>query len=112
MKFDILQKISLLVFYLQDDDDGHLVVLTIIEELMNKTQDEFLDHFARLGVFSKVQALIDTENENETIKSANATITATDELQPQSTSSTSGAAASGQPTTNGKYIDNINNGLT
>ncbi|XP_058454046.1 E3 ubiquitin-protein ligase Ufd4 isoform X2 [Malaya genurostris] len=41
-----------------DDEDGHLVVLTIIEELMSKTQNDFLDHFARLGVFSKVQALM------------------------------------------------------
>lgn len=45
-------------FHLQDDEDGHLVVLTIIEELMNKRQEEFLDHFARLGVFSKVQSLM------------------------------------------------------
>ncbi|GAB0092249.1 E3 ubiquitin-protein ligase Ufd4 [Sergentomyia squamirostris] len=43
-----------------DDEDGHLVVLTIIEELMSKTHDEFLDHFARLGVFSKVQSLMGT----------------------------------------------------
>ncbi|XP_058814287.1 E3 ubiquitin-protein ligase Ufd4 isoform X4 [Topomyia yanbarensis] len=42
----------------EDDEDGHLVVLTIIEELMSKTQNDFLDHFARLGVFSKVQALM------------------------------------------------------
>lgn len=42
----------------QDDEDGHLVVLIIIEELMSKTKDEFLDHFARLGVFTKVQALM------------------------------------------------------
>ena len=35
-----------------------MVVLTIIEDLMTKTQEAFLDHFARLGVFSKVQALM------------------------------------------------------
>lgn len=54
----------------EDDEDGHLVVLTIIEELMSKTQDEFLDQFARLGVFSKVQALMGPENESsiESIK--------------------------------------------
>ncbi|XP_075224551.1 ubiquitin fusion-degradation 4-like isoform X4 [Lycorma delicatula] len=40
-----------------DDEDGHLVVLQIIEDLMNKAQDIFLDHFARLGVFSKVVQL-------------------------------------------------------
>ncbi|XP_044733919.1 E3 ubiquitin-protein ligase HECTD1 isoform X2 [Chrysoperla carnea] len=40
-----------------EDEDGHLVVLSIISDLMAKAQDIFLDHFARLGVFSKVQAL-------------------------------------------------------
>lgn len=55
----------------QDDEDGHLVVLTIIEELMTKRQEEFLDHFARLGVFSKVQALMgaNIEVESDVIKS-------------------------------------------
>jgi len=48
---------------LQDDGDGHLIVLNIIEEIMCKTQEEFLDHFARLGVFAKVQALMDTDAE-------------------------------------------------
>lgn len=51
---------------LQDDEDGHMVVLIIIEELMSKTQDEFLDNFARLGVFSKVQALIGGSSDTET----------------------------------------------
>lgn len=39
---------------------------------MSKTQDEFLDHFARLGVFSKVQALMGSTNESDpdVIKSA------------------------------------------
>jgi hypothetical protein len=41
----------------QDDEDGHLVVLQIIEDLMTKAKDIFLDHFARLGVFSKVLQL-------------------------------------------------------
>ncbi|KAK9885691.1 hypothetical protein WA026_012456 [Henosepilachna vigintioctopunctata] len=40
-----------------DDEDGHLVVLSIIQDLMLKSQELFLDHFARLGIFSKVQAL-------------------------------------------------------
>lgn len=55
----------------QDDEDGHLVVLTIIEELMTKRQEEFLDHFARLGVFSKVQSLMgsNVETESDVIKS-------------------------------------------
>lgn len=40
-------------------------MLTIIEELMNKRQEEFLDHFARLGVFSKVQSLMGPSGETE-----------------------------------------------
>lgn len=39
---------------------------------MNKRQEEFLDHFARLGVFSKVQALMggcNGENDIDVIKS-------------------------------------------
>lgn len=42
---------------MQEDEDGHLVVLQIIQDLMSKAQDIFLDHFARLGVFSKVMQL-------------------------------------------------------
>jgi hypothetical protein len=33
------------------------MVLQIIQDLMTKAQDIFLDHFARLGVFSKVLQL-------------------------------------------------------
>ncbi|XP_044749275.1 E3 ubiquitin-protein ligase Ufd4 isoform X2 [Coccinella septempunctata] len=40
-----------------EDEDGHLVVLSIIQDLMSKAQELFLDHFARLGIFSKVQTL-------------------------------------------------------
>ncbi|XP_071056058.1 E3 ubiquitin-protein ligase Ufd4 isoform X3 [Onthophagus taurus] len=41
----------------EEDEDGHLVVLAIIQDLMLKAQDIFLDHFARLGIFSKVLSL-------------------------------------------------------
>uniref|UniRef100_A0A0K8T796 E3 ubiquitin-protein ligase n=1 Tax=Lygus hesperus TaxID=30085 RepID=A0A0K8T796_LYGHE len=41
----------------EDDEDGHLVVLQIIEDLMTKAREIFLDHFARLGVFCKVAQL-------------------------------------------------------
>lgn len=47
----------LLGFSCQDDDDGHLIVLGIAEELMVKASDIYLEQFARLGVFSKVEAL-------------------------------------------------------
>ncbi|KAJ2942645.1 hypothetical protein O0L34_g2114 [Tuta absoluta] len=40
-----------------EDDDGHLIVLGIAEELMVKADDIYLEQFARLGVFSKVEAL-------------------------------------------------------
>ena len=65
-----------IVYYLffQDDEDGHVFVLTIIDELMTKDPEEFLDHFARLGVFTKVQALMGDNNsydnnESDVIKS-------------------------------------------
>ncbi|XP_026733333.1 E3 ubiquitin-protein ligase Ufd4 isoform X4 [Trichoplusia ni] len=56
-----------------DDDDGHLIVLGIAEELMVKASDIYLEQFARLGVFSKVEGLAaapaafltsDSENSN------------------------------------------------
>ncbi|KYN06757.1 E3 ubiquitin-protein ligase HECTD1 [Cyphomyrmex costatus] len=41
----------------EEDEDGHLIVLQMIQDLMIKGKDEFLEHFARLGVFSKVATL-------------------------------------------------------
>ncbi|XP_071795349.1 E3 ubiquitin-protein ligase HECTD1-like isoform X3 [Asterias amurensis] len=41
----------------EDDDDGHLTALQIIQDIMRKGQELFLDHFARLGIFSKVSSL-------------------------------------------------------
>lgn len=38
------------------------MVLQIIQDLMVKSQDIFLDHFARLGVFSKVHQLSSCEH--------------------------------------------------
>lgn len=37
-----------------EDQDGHLVTLGIISDLMAKSTNTFLEHFARLGVISKV----------------------------------------------------------
>lgn len=50
---------------MQEDEDGHLIVLTIIQDLMVKAQEVFLDHFARLGIFSKVQLLAGPMESNE-----------------------------------------------
>lgn len=71
----------------EDDDDGHLIVLNIIEEIMCKTQEEFLDHFARLGVFAKVQALMDTDTEDVYAQGSQ------DESSPTIRSSTSAVVA-------------------
>uniref|UniRef100_K1RA79 E3 ubiquitin-protein ligase n=1 Tax=Magallana gigas TaxID=29159 RepID=K1RA79_MAGGI len=38
----------------EDDDEGHQVVLHIIQDLMKKAEDIFLEHFARLGMFGRV----------------------------------------------------------
>lgn len=50
----------------EEDDDGHLLILTMIKDLMIKAQDIFVEHFARLGVFVKVLALC--PNDPESIK--------------------------------------------
>ena len=41
----------------EEDDDSLLVALQMIKDLMSKNCEIFLEHFARLGVFSKVQSL-------------------------------------------------------
>ncbi|CAH2234913.1 jg4144 [Pararge aegeria aegeria] len=53
----LLTRLVAQVLDTQDDDDGHLTVLGIAEELMIKAADIYLEQFARLGVFSKVEAL-------------------------------------------------------
>lgn len=40
----------------------------MIQDLMVKAQDIFLDHFARLGVFSKVYALVGPPDVSEQIE--------------------------------------------
>lgn len=53
----------------QDDDDGHLAALKIIQDLLEKANDPFIEHFARLGVISKVSEivgpLLEEEGEDE-----------------------------------------------
>lgn len=41
------------------------MVLQVIQDLMTKAQDIFLDHFARLGVFSKVLQLAGPQDTQE-----------------------------------------------
>lgn len=42
---------------IKDDDDGHLTALQIIQDVVRKGGELFLDNFARLGLFGKVLAL-------------------------------------------------------
>ncbi|KAK7103616.1 E3 ubiquitin-protein ligase HECTD1-like isoform X2 [Littorina saxatilis] len=41
----------------EEDDDGHLLVLSIMQDLMEKGRHVFLEHFARLGLFARVANL-------------------------------------------------------
>ncbi|GFV25349.1 e3 ubiquitin-protein ligase HECTD1 [Trichonephila clavipes] len=55
----------------EEEDDVLLQTLNIINDLMLKGKDIYLDHFARLGVFTKVLALAgpsDSDDENKKIK--------------------------------------------
>ncbi|KAK9409642.1 E3 ubiquitin-protein ligase HECTD1 [Crotalus adamanteus] len=65
----ILVEITATVLDQEDDDDGHLLALQIIRDLVDKGGDLFLDQLARLGVISKVSSLAgpssDDENEEE-----------------------------------------------
>lgn len=85
------------------------MVLNILEEIMLKTGTEFLDSFARLGVFSKVQALMDdeTEAESSVIKSPTdsdvSTMPAAATSQP-STSSSASTTADAEPTTKSMFF--------
>ncbi|XP_030855099.1 E3 ubiquitin-protein ligase HECTD1 isoform X1 [Strongylocentrotus purpuratus] len=58
----------------EDDDEGHLTALQIIQDLMYKGQDLFLDHFARLGVFSKVSSLVGPLDEDREEEGATAQV--------------------------------------
>ncbi|CAI5764122.1 E3 ubiquitin-protein ligase HECTD1 isoform X10 [Podarcis lilfordi] len=65
----VLVEITATVLDQEDDDDGHLLALQIIRDLVDKGGDLFLDQLARLGVISKVSTLAgptsDDENEEE-----------------------------------------------
>ncbi|KAM9708078.1 E3 ubiquitin-protein ligase HECTD1 isoform 2-T3 [Menidia menidia] len=66
----VLVEITATVLDQEDDDDGHLLALQIIRDLVDKGGDVFLDQLARLGVINKVSTLAgpasDDENEDET----------------------------------------------
>ena len=58
----------------EDDEEGHLTTLIIISDLMSKskTDNTWLDYFAKLGVYSKVQMLCDPEADLMEIESVGA----------------------------------------
>ena len=49
----------------QDDDDGHLLALQMIDDLVEKGGDLFMDQLARLGVINKVSGLAGTASDDE-----------------------------------------------
>ncbi|KAJ8291152.1 hypothetical protein GJAV_G00021980 [Gymnothorax javanicus] len=65
----VLVEITATILDQEDDDDGHLLALQIIRDLVDKGGDVFLDQLARLGVINKVSTLAgpasDDENEEE-----------------------------------------------
>ncbi|PVD26171.1 hypothetical protein C0Q70_13840 [Pomacea canaliculata] len=52
-----LTEVLSLVLDAEEDDDGHLTVLNVMQDLMEKARSIFLEHFARLGLFARVAAL-------------------------------------------------------
>ena len=53
---------------MQDEDENHQIVLHIILDLMKKgteSQEIFLEHFGRLGLFGRVQSLVGPYEEPE-----------------------------------------------
>ncbi|XP_056283269.1 E3 ubiquitin-protein ligase HECTD1 isoform X9 [Pseudoliparis swirei] len=65
----VLVEITATVLDQEEDDDGHLLALQIIRDLVDKGGDVILDQLARLGVINKVSTLAgpasDDENEDE-----------------------------------------------
>ena len=58
--------------YCQDDEEGHSTALAIIQDLMLKGGDDFLDHFGRFGVFNMVHSMVgDAPEEDETLSDEN-----------------------------------------
>lgn len=55
-------------FFLKDDDDGHLTALQIIEDLLEKCQETYISHLARLGVISHVADLAGPMQEVEAVQ--------------------------------------------
>lgn len=59
----VLVEVIAAVLDSEEDDDGHLLILNMIKDLMVKAQPIFVEHFARVGIFAKVLALCPTEVE-------------------------------------------------
>ncbi|XP_056151240.1 E3 ubiquitin-protein ligase HECTD1 isoform X4 [Lampris incognitus] len=61
----VLVEITATVLDQEDDDDGHLLALQIIRDLVDKGGDVFLDQLARLGVINKVSTLAGPASDDE-----------------------------------------------
>ncbi|XP_030211595.1 E3 ubiquitin-protein ligase HECTD1 isoform X1 [Gadus morhua] len=62
----VLVEITATVLDQEEDDDGHLLALQIIRDLVDKGGDVFLDQLARLGVINKVSTLAGPSSDDET----------------------------------------------
>lgn len=51
--------------YFQEDDDSHYIALQMIQDLMVKSSNSFLDYFAQLGIFKKVLVLCGPPSDDE-----------------------------------------------
>lgn len=60
--------VPIIVSFTQDDDDGHLTSLQIIEDLLEKCQETYIGHLARLGVISHVAELAGPLQEVEPVQ--------------------------------------------
>jgi len=55
----------LLLLLKEGDDDSQYTSLQIIQDLMQKCPDGFLDYFAQLGIFNKVMNLCGPMSDDE-----------------------------------------------
>ena len=95
----------------EEDEDGHLICMHIIHDLMNKSAETFLDHFARLGIFSKVQLLAtstDTDDPSNKDTNSNCNISTNNSNNTTANNPTSPAAPAAAAAAAAVVGENIN----
>uniref|UniRef100_UPI00358F986A E3 ubiquitin-protein ligase HECTD1-like n=1 Tax=Myxine glutinosa TaxID=7769 RepID=UPI00358F986A len=61
----LLVEVTSAVLHHEDDDDGHLLALKMINDLVEKGGDLFMNHLQKLGVINKVSGLAGTASYNK-----------------------------------------------